>query len=229
MNTLWPGSSPGRVQIKICGITRQSDLDEAGRLGVTALGLNFFPKSPRFISQETANRLLAKWPTGVIPVGLLVHPTKESVQNLLDNVPGLAWLQFHRMEAPPEWAVPRPWFPAFSPASAEEVDKIYAWLEKAKSGPTPPSAVLVDGHAPGMEGGTGNKAPWNLLKDFQPGIPWILAGGLKPSNVAEALEILRPNAIDLASGVEDSPGIKSPRLMAELVHQAWTGSPRRGD
>lgn len=229
MTRLWPGQTRAGVQIKICGITRQADLDEAGALGVAALGLNFFPKSPRFISHKTANQLLANWPSGVLPVGLLVQPNRETVQNLVDQVPRLAWLQFHRMEAPPNWPIPRPWYPAFSPSTLEEVRKIYSWLESAKLCPTPPSAVLVDGHAPGMEGGTGNKAPWDLLREFQPGIPWILAGGLKPSNVAEALAELRPVAIDLASGVEESPGIKSACLMKDLVDQVESAAPRRAD
>lgn len=216
----WPGGKPGKIQIKICGITRHADLEKAGKLGVAALGLNFFPKSPRFISHDTANLLLARWPAGITPVGLLVQPDRESIENLMTKVPGLAWLQFHRMEAPPQYPIPRPWFPAFSPANRDEIKGILAWLQKAKLCPTPPAAVLVDGHAPGMVGGTGKLAPWELLKDFQPDIPWILAGGLNPSNVLAALSVLRPAAIDVASGVEESPGIKSASLMEELVRQA---------
>ena len=195
--------------VKVCGITRQADLDEAGRLGVNALGLNFFQKSPRFISKLLANSLLSKWPQGVVSVGLLVKPTESTVLELVLDVPRLHWLQFHALESIPTWPVPRPWVASFAPKCPADLADILLWLNRAASCQTPPSAVLIDGHAPGMEGGTGVTAPWELLRSFHPPIPWILAGGIQPENVSQALQFLRPDAIDVASGVEEAPGIKS--------------------
>ncbi len=226
MTSLWQhGTEGSRLPVKVCGITRQADLDEAGRLGVSALGLNFFSRSPRFITHLQANTLLARWPHGVEAVGLLVQPDREMVQALLEAVPALGWLQFHGLEQPPEWPVPRPWIVAFAPKTTEDLAAVSDWLRRAKFCPTPPSAVLVDGHSPGMAGGTGITAPWNLLKYFQPEIPWILAGGLNPGNISQALRQLHPQGIDVASGVEESPGIKSARKMADLMRLA--GQARR--
>lgn len=218
MNSLWRhGAAGSRLPVKVCGITRQADLEEASRLGVSALGLNFFNRSPRFVSHLQANALLSYWPHGVEAVGLLVKPDQEMVHTLLKEVPALGWLQFHALEQPPEWPVPRPWIVAFAPQTAGDLAAVSDWLRRAEFCPTPPSAVLVDGHSPGMAGGTGITAPWDLLKQFQPAIPWILAGGLNPGNISEALERLQPQGIDVASGVEECPGIKSAGKMAELM------------
>ncbi len=217
---LWrAGIDSPRMLVKVCGITRQADLDEAGRLGVSALGLNFFQKSPRFISKLLANSLLSKWPQGVVSVGLLVKPTDSTVRELVLDVPRLQWLQFHALESIPTWPVPLPWVASFAPKCPADLADILLWLERAASCPTPPSAVLIDGHAPGMEGGTGFTAPWELLRSFHPPIPWILAGGIQPENVSQALQFLRPDAIDVASGVEEAPGIKSAKKMAALMVQ----------
>lgn len=218
MSPLWQTGAQGpRTAVKVCGITRRADLIEATRLGVNALGLNFFPGSPRFITHEQANALLENWPPQVAAVGLLVKPDQATVDCLLRAVPGLGWLQFHGLTDPPNWPVPRPWIAAFAPKSAMELGRLTEWIAKAGMCPTPPAALLVDGHSPGMEGGTGVTAPWHLLESFQPGIPWILAGGLKPGNVSQALHQTHPDAVDIASGVEDEPGIKSAEKMAELM------------
>jgi phosphoribosylanthranilate isomerase len=100
------------------------------------------------------------------------------------------------------------WIPAFSIASADDVRSIAVRLESLRKNGIVPKAVLVDAHVPGMLGGTGVTAPWRQLADFRLGVPVILAGGLTPDNVGDAIRIVRPFAVDVASGVESSPGKK---------------------
>ena len=219
MRAIWQaGAKSPRIAVKVCGLTRQTDLMEAARLGVDAIGLNFYPGSPRYITPDQANELLEHWPNPVVAVGLLVKPDLEMVNSLVRSVPALGWLQFHGVTEPPTWPAPRPWIAAFAPKSAIELEGVSDWITRAGQCPTPPSAVLVDGHSPGMEGGTGVTAPWHLLESFRPAIPWILAGGLRPENVIQAIHQTQPDAIDLASGVEEKPGIKSARKISELMH-----------
>ncbi len=210
---------PFRVRVKVCGFTRREDVDRACHLGVDALGFNFYPPSPRHVSHAKANELLLGVTPPVISIGLLVRPIQSSVEELVRKVPGLRCLQLHGLAAPPEWKVPRPWIAAFAPAGAADLLAIDEFIRASRHIPTPPISVLIDGHAPGLEGGTGKTAPWNLLEGYDPGLPWILAGGLTPDNISQALAILRPWAVDIASGVEDAPGIKSAAKMRELLQR----------
>ena len=109
------------------------------------------------------------------------------------------------------------WIPAFALRDAASLVKITTYLERLQSAGIVPAAVLVDAHFPGQFGGTGQTAPWHLLADFQPGVPVILAGGLTPDNVAEAIRVVRPYAVDVASGVESSPGKKDADKMCRFV------------
>src|SRR5205814_5109867 len=113
------------------------------------------------------------------------------------------------------------WIPAFSVADAASLTAITTYLDLLASVGAAPAAILVDAHVPGLHGGTGQTAPWQLLADFRPGVPLILAGGLTPENVAEAIRIVRPYAVDVASGVESAPGKKDAdklRRFIEAVH-----------
>jgi hypothetical protein len=95
-----------------------------------------------------------------------------------------------------------------------------AWMKQQRPKRILPPAILIDAHVPGQFGGTGKIAPWKLLADFQPGVPLILAGGLTPENVAEAVRIVRPYGVDVASGVESSPGVKHPEKMKRFIENA---------
>jgi phosphoribosylanthranilate isomerase len=95
-----------------------------------------------------------------------------------------------------------------------------AWMKKPRPRPILPAAILVDARVPGHFGGTGKTAPWELLAEFHPGVPLILAGGLTPDNVAEAVRIVRPYGVDVASGVESSPGVKDPEKMKRFIKNA---------
>src|SRR5207302_1790111 len=105
-------------------------------------------------------------------------------------------------------AFPFQYIPTFPARDADSLRAITAYLDLCRSLNKLPSAVAVDAHAPGQYGGTGRPLPWNLLAGFRPGVPLILAGGLTPENVAEAVKIVRPYAVDVASGVECEPGRK---------------------
>jgi phosphoribosylanthranilate isomerase len=118
-----------------------------------------------------------------------------------------------------------PWryVPAFQVRHQHDLDAIGTYLEHCRLANTLPSAVLIDGHAPGQHGGTGQVAPWELLESWQCPVPLILAGGLTPDNVADAVRAVRPFAVDVASGVESSPGRKDAdkvRRFIEAVRRA---------
>jgi phosphoribosylanthranilate isomerase len=109
------------------------------------------------------------------------------------------------------------WIPAFPVRDASSLQQIEAWLDRLRFLNGLPAAILVDAHVPGMHGGTGQTAPWQLLADFRPGVPLILAGGLTPDNVADAIRIVRPYAVDVASGVESKPGVKDPDKIRRFI------------
>ena len=211
-----------RRRAKICGVTTVDDALAAVRCGADAIGLNFHPPSPRFITEAIAREIIAALPPFVEPALLSVN---EEWNNILDRVarlPESRLVQVHgdRLTPPPLGADIR-WIPAFSVRDDASLLAIRKFLEECRaSGARMPSAVLVDAHVPGQFGGTGQVAPWDLLRGFAPGIPLVLAGGLTPDNVFAAIETLRPYAVDVASGVESSPGRKDAekmrRFMAEV-------------
>jgi phosphoribosylanthranilate isomerase len=207
------------VRIKICGITNPADAELAVRLGADALGFNLYPPSPRYIAPPAALEITSALPPFVEPVLLFVNaPISEVVQTAqaFCSKRTMHYLQWHgdEPELPPGW----PWrfIPAFAVADSAALTRITAYLEHCKGGPLP-AAVLIDGHLPGQYGGTGRQAPWHLLADFHPGVPVILAGGLTPENVAEAIRIVRPYAVDVASGVESAPGVKDADKLRRFI------------
>ncbi len=212
-----------RVRIKICGITTPGDALSAAALGADAIGVNFYAKSPRCIDTETAKSIIAALPPFVEPVALFVNETHAEVQRRSTEI-GVRSVQIHGENLSPLPIDSRRWIPAFSVKDADSLAKINAYLESCRDAGALPAAVLLDAHVPGMFGGTGRMAPWQLLADFNPGVPIILAGGLTPDNVAEAIRTVCPWAVDVASGVESSPGRKD----AELVRR-FIAAVREGD
>jgi phosphoribosylanthranilate isomerase len=180
------------------------------------IGLNFYEKSPRCIDITTAQRILDVIPDSVKPVALFVNKPNLLLQDVLRRV-GICTVQTYA-----EYQEPRPigctrWFPAFPVADATHLQRISSCLALLRALDSVPDAIVVDAHVPGQYGGTGQTAPWHLLADFQPGVPLILAGGLTPDNVAEAIRIVRPYAVDVASGVESSPGKKDPDKLRRFI------------
>ncbi len=192
------------VRVKICGITRASDAQLSAELGAHAIGLNFYPQSPRAISPADAAKILRKLPPFVTPVGIFVNWAAAPVV-VLSQVLGLAAAQLHGDESPQIVA-----------AVAKKIPVIKAFrFAKNDKPPKFPSyraaqAFLLDSADAGKFGGTGTTTDWNFARTAATSHHILLAGGLTPENVAEAILAVRPYAVDVASGVESHPGKKDP-------------------
>lgn len=201
-----------RVRIKMCGMTRREDIMTAAHLGVDAVGLIFHPASPRHVSLEQARELVRDWPVFVDLVAVLVNPAVQVVQKILDELP-VSCLQFHGDE-PPEFCrqFNRPFIKAVPVMSSASVNDAIAKYETA-------SALLLETPSVGVRGGSGQVFDWNLIP-LQRRLPLILAGGLNTANIVQALETCHPDAVDVCSGVESSPGIKDHDKMIRFVELA---------
>ena len=200
-----------RTRVKICGITRPEDAVEAARLGVDAIGLVFYEKSPRYLSIEQAQAVCRVLPGFVTVVSLFLNPEPRLVVVVLASVP-VDLLQFHGTENGDFCrSFHRPYIKALGMAGVDELEQQAKQYSGAR-------AVLLDSHESGAAGGTGKIFDWNSIPPkFRQSI--ILAGGLNPQNVAEAIVAVRPYAVDLSSGVEAAPGIKDASLMAQLMKE----------
>lgn len=195
---------PSTVSLKICGVTTPDDAERLVSLGVDALGVNFWPRSKRYLAPENA-AWLAGLAGKILRVGVFVNeppelPLRLLREGLLDAV------QLHGDETPEDAAVYQeagvPFFKALGVKTRDDL---------ARAADFHANAILLDAHAPGVYGGTGETFDWNAALDFKkrhPGIPIILAGGIVPENAAVAAITVRPAALDVASGAEFSPGIK---------------------
>lgn len=203
------------VRVKICGITNPADAEQAAALGADMVGLNFYAKSPRWIDEARARAILGVIPSHVEPVALFVNEPLPYVQRTVQML-AIRTVQIHGDIG--ECLLPgMRCIPAFPVRDAGSLKHIQAYLERLRSLGDAPFAILVDAHVAGLHGGTGQTAPWHLLADFNPGVPVILAGGLTPDNVADAIRIVRPYAVDVASGVEASPGKKDADKMRRFI------------
>jgi phosphoribosylanthranilate isomerase len=197
-----------RCRIKICGVTTVESALDAVRAGADAIGLNFYPKSPRAVSESMACDILASLPPFVEPVMLSVDEPWETALARRARLPGVRTIQRHDLEPCLPGAEIR-WIPAFGIRHAGSLDAIRTLLHRCRAYNDPlPAAILVDASVPGQLGGTGQTLPWEVLDSFDVGLPLILAGGLTPENVGAAVKRVRPFAVDVASGVESRPGIK---------------------
>ena len=208
------------LRIKICGITNVTDSRQACLLGADAIGLNFYARSPRYIDAATAAMILRELPPFVDAVGLFVNLALLQVLEALRPLGRIRTFQWYGEAHEPGDPSPYQLIAAFSVRDREDLRLIDGYLDRCRGLGLLPAAVLVDAHAPGQYGGTGRTAPWALLADFRPDVPLILAGGLTPENVAEAVRIVRPYAVDVASGVEQSPGRKDAEKMRRFIGSA---------
>ncbi len=200
------------VRVKICGITRKEDALAAMEAGAHALGLVFYPKSPRYVEPQRARDLVGGLPPLVSWVGVFVDvPVEEMITTA--RMVGLDTLQLHGDESPQVCRTCR-----------EEGFRVIKALRLAsrddlKAGEDYRgviSALLLDTKVSGEYGGTGRSFPWELATEIR-GIPVILAGGLNPENVAEAIKVARPWGVDVSSGVERAPGIKDHEKMRRFI------------
>lgn len=207
------------VRIKICGVTTPEDARFAADAGADAVGLNFYPKSPRFLTPTQAAAVVRALPPFTAPVGVFVGMPLRQVCAVAFQL-GLRGVQTYDERPPDEDPFPFAHIPAFRIQDAAGAGDVRKFVEQATAVGRRPSAVLIDSFVSGQMGGTGHRAPWELLRGFDPGVPLILAGGLTPENVAEAITVVRPWGIDVASGVESAPGRKDPAKVARFIEVA---------
>jgi phosphoribosylanthranilate isomerase len=208
------------LRIKICGITNAKDSGQATLLGADAVGLNFYPRSPRCIDTATAAGILRELPPFVDAVALFVDLPLRQIFEMLHPLGRIRTFQWYGDAHEAGDTSPYQRIAAFSIREQEDLRRINRYLDQCRASGFLPEAVLADAHVPGQYGGTGRTVPWELLADFRPGVPLILAGGLTPGNVAEAVHMVRPYAVDVASGVEQSPGRKDTEKMRRFIGNA---------
>jgi phosphoribosylanthranilate isomerase len=203
-----------RTRIKICGLTREADVDAAVEAGADALGFNLWPGSSRHVSAERAAALARRLPPFVTPVLLFVNAAPDRIAAGLAAVPQ-ALLQFHGDESPADCeAAGRPYLRAARMAAEFDLLDFARRFSSA-------NALLLDAHVEGY-GGAGKVFDWSRVPANVP-CPVVLSGGLNPANVTDGVLRLRPFAVDVSSGVEASKGIKDAELMrrfCEAVREA---------
>ena len=211
-------------QVKICGITEVDDARAVAAAGADAVGLNFYPQSPRYVSPEQAQPIVDALPEGVVKVGVFVNAQRQEVCELFDSL-GLDLIQLHGEEAPAYVSRlgGRPTVKAFRLNETDRLFPMTDYLQECRALGCLPRMALVDALIPGLYGGTGVMADWTMLQDYptqwyQP--PLALAGGLTPQNVVEAVNAVRPAAVDTASGVERSVGRKDASAVKAFVRAA---------
>jgi phosphoribosylanthranilate isomerase len=218
------------MRIKICGITNEADAVQAATLGANAIGLNFYAASPRCIKPQAAQAILRALPPFVEPVALFVNQPLAQISQMLNPLGSIRTIQWHGDEPDPGINLfPFQWIAAFPVSEQRDLLAVSRYLDLCRgSGNGAPCAVLLDARVPGQYGGTGRMAPWDLLAGFQPGVPVILAGGLNADNVAEAVRVVRPYAVDVASGVERGPGQKDAEKVRRFIDKALEAAAKVG-
>lgn len=205
-------SAPRRTRIKFCGFTQRRDIDEAVALGVDAIGLILVPQSPRAVSLEQAIALKAAIPPLVSSVVLLRNPDEALVRAVLEQIrPTL--LQFHGEE--PAAFCGRFGHPYLKAIAMQRQTRS---LAEISADYPDAAALLLDGHAPGGLGGQGLAFDWARATEAVR-LPVMLAGGIRPDNVAAAIAAARPYAVDVSSGIEQAPGVKDSGKMRDFARE----------
>jgi len=208
------------VEVKICGLKNPAAMDAAVKAGADLVGLNFFPKSPRYVTPQEAAALASMVANRVIRTGLFVNPETTQLERILADVP-LDLLQLHGDEPPDRVAEIRSRFglPVMKVIKVtEEVD-----LAAVKNYEEVADRIMFEPKTPkgaDRPGGNAVAFDWTILQGFRSEKPWMLAGGLTPDNVATAIRLTGAPGVDTASGVEDAPGVKNEQKMRQFVEAA---------
>jgi phosphoribosylanthranilate isomerase len=199
-----------KVRIKICGLTRNEDVQVAVAEGADALGFVLYAPSPRAVTAEQAALLIKHAPAFVTTVALFVNESAEEIYRALD-VCSFDLLQFHGDESP-EFChqFNRPYMKAIRVRSAEDIHRAVQQYPDTK-------ALLLDAYVENLPGGTGQAFDWRLIPELS--IPWVLAGGLNANNVADAVNQVKPFAVDVSGGVEASKGIKDVQKIKDFISE----------
>ena len=196
--------------LKVCGITRLTDALHAVQYGATALGFVFWAKSPRGVTLERAQEIIAELPSNVTTVGVFVNEPVAGVRQIV-AASGVSMVQLHGDE-PPAYADALT-VPLLRSVTLDELPDVFDdW--------PPQTAWLLDAADPVRRGGTGKTVDWERAATAVRGRRIILAGGLTPENVAEAIAVVRPAGVDVSSGVEESPGVKDFAKVARFLENA---------
>lgn len=199
------------VKIKICGITELDDALHAVDCGADALGFVFYERSPRAITSKRAQAIIAALPPFVTVVGLFVNEDPLTIRLIADHC-GLDVIQYHGDESPETVRMaPRRSIRALRVSESTTIDDIDHY---------PACGLLLDAWVSGAYGGTGVRCNWEIAAGIAKKRPVILAGGLNPENIAEAIKTVRPYGVDISSGVEASPGRKDPKKVAAFIRAA---------
>ncbi|HVX64195.1 MAG TPA: phosphoribosylanthranilate isomerase [Pirellulales bacterium] len=213
-------------QIKICGVTSAADARAVAEAGADCIGLNFYSGSARFLPTSRAEEVLAAIPDGLMKAGVFVNASLSEIQDIAGRL-ALDFVQLHGDE-PPELISQLTGYSVIKAfrLGVEGLGPVTDYLDACYQQAALPAMVLLDAYQPGSYGGTGKTIDWPAAREYHElgaGPALILAGGLKPDNVALAIRAVRPAAVDTASGVESSPGQKDPTRLASFIHAARGG------
>ncbi|MCT4554308.1 MAG: phosphoribosylanthranilate isomerase [Pelagimonas sp.] len=213
------------IRVKICGLTRPEDVEAVARARAAYCGFVFFPKSPRNVTVPQAAELAVLAPVGLAKVALVVNADNDLLDRITDAVP-LDMLQLHGSESPERVAELRtryglPVMKAVGVAEESDLVQVARYAQVADQ-------ILVDAKPPkgaDLPGGNGLAFDWRLVAGKRWARPWMLAGGLTPDNVAEAVSLTGVQQVDVSSGVESAPGVKDAARIAEFVANAQGAQP----
>lgn len=216
--------------VKICGVKDEATAAWVAEMQPDAIGLNFFPRSPRFVELAVATRIVKSLPVGIEAIGVFVNATRDHADRIAGIVQqtDLHGVQFHGNETPEDIASVMEACPYGTKAIRSwtadgEWLRLPQYVRACRALGVEIAAILLDAHAPGQYGGTGQTVDWHALRtqyDFGAWPRLILAGGLKAENVAEAIRTVQPWGVDVASGVESSPGVKDPQRVRSFIEAA---------
>lgn len=209
------GGERRAMWVKICGVRDAATAARVAAARPDAIGLNFFPRSSRYVTPDVARTIAQALPAEIAPVGVFVNSTPQAAAEIVQSC-GLQAAQFHGDESPADLAA----FQRLCPAArlirawrmaSTGLAALATWLDECRALGVSLSACLIDAYVPGAYGGTGVAVNWRRLREEYDAAQWpplILAGGLTADNVAEAVRAARPWGVDVASGVETAPGVK---------------------
>ncbi|WP_298260400.1 phosphoribosylanthranilate isomerase [uncultured Litoreibacter sp.] len=214
------------TRVKICGLGQPEDVAACAAAGAAYVGFVFFEKSPRNVSLDTAHKLSLEVPLGIAKVALTVNATDAELDALVDRVP-LDMLQLHGSESPDRVAQVRdrfglPVMKAVGIADEGDLAGLNDYFRVSDQ-------ILIDAKPPkgaDLPGGNGLSFDWRLIAERRWGIPWMLAGGLTPDNVAEAIRLTGAKQVDVSSGVESARGVKDANLIKQFVAAAHDDIPK---
>ncbi len=200
------------LRVKVCGLTRSQDARLACEFGADAVGFIFYPKSPRFITPDKAGEIASGLPEQITRIGVFVSPEPVQVQAAI-SAAGLDAVQIHGSDTPELYsALPVQTICALNLPPGSQ-------LRDAETQAAGARAVVFDSHAPGQYGGSGRLSDWQLARELAARLTLILAGGLNPNNIRDAVEQVNPWGVDVNSGVEVAPGIKDEYKLEQFFQQ----------